>query len=435
MEQINYLVPDQYSMQWSFDGEKLLISIPFARNMDSNKDKPLFLHKRREEFEKALESASAFKNEAFQFDLETNTAVLLSRMQMPKRPINSYKARTLKQSIKFGNKGEEIIERRSQEMTISMAEAFKDKVAALRRYETSDTPEYYLYQQNMQHYQQVYNHKLMKMPESSLLRTSPKSNENIKAHVLTFEQFMTLERENDSLRVEHEPIVKFDISFFVLIQSAMLKRELKDDKEESLAKFFLYNPDKRDDEKLKYYGTYLKEVEEAFELIKKSIPYARFAKEVFNLCEETIFKSWQIKWINDKPMLSFELNLDFKPKDRHAEQYLKIMSDFTQLIDQVRIGWNELSEKMSATKHLSQYTERIRKELKSLFHDNIYNQLKYHAMHLLFPSLTTQYISKIAKDSSAWQNFDILIRLSDAVEFQVQCIDPLRLKGNKPNLK
>ena len=52
-------------MQWSFDGEKLLISIPFARNMDSNKDKPLFLHKRREEFEKALESASAFKNEAF----------------------------------------------------------------------------------------------------------------------------------------------------------------------------------------------------------------------------------------------------------------------------------------------------------------------------------------------------------------------------------
>jgi len=65
MEQINYLVPEQYSMQWSFDGEKLLISIPFARNMDSNKDKPLFFHKRREEFEKALESASAFKNEAF----------------------------------------------------------------------------------------------------------------------------------------------------------------------------------------------------------------------------------------------------------------------------------------------------------------------------------------------------------------------------------
>ena len=72
----------------------------------------------------------------------------------------------------------------------------------------------------------------------------------------------------------------------------MLKRELNEDKEESLAKFFLYNPDKRDDERLEYYGTYLKEVEEAFELIKKSIPYARFAKEVFHLCEETIFKSW-----------------------------------------------------------------------------------------------------------------------------------------------
>jgi len=65
---------------------------------------------------------------------------------MPKRPVNSYKARTLKQSIEFGIKKEEIIERRSKEMTISMAEAFKDKLAALRRYETSDTPEYYLYQ-------------------------------------------------------------------------------------------------------------------------------------------------------------------------------------------------------------------------------------------------------------------------------------------------
>jgi len=57
----------------------------------------------------------------------------------------------------------------------------------------------------------------MKMPESSLLRTSPKSNENIKAHVLTFEKYMTLERESDSLRIEHEPKVKFDINFFVLI--------------------------------------------------------------------------------------------------------------------------------------------------------------------------------------------------------------------------
>ena len=52
-------------MQWSFDGEKLLISIPFARNMDSNKDKPKFFYDRRKDFEKALESASAFKNDAF----------------------------------------------------------------------------------------------------------------------------------------------------------------------------------------------------------------------------------------------------------------------------------------------------------------------------------------------------------------------------------
>ena len=65
MEQINYLVPEQYSMQWSFDGEKLLISIPLARNMDSNKDKPKFFYDRRKDFEKALESASAFKNDAF----------------------------------------------------------------------------------------------------------------------------------------------------------------------------------------------------------------------------------------------------------------------------------------------------------------------------------------------------------------------------------
>ena len=121
----------------------------------------------------------------------------------------------------------------------------------------------------------------------------------------------------------------------------------------------------------KYYETYLKEVKKAFELIKQSIPYSRFAIEVSHLCQETIFKSWSIKWINDKPMFSFELNLDYKPRDRHAEQYLKIMSDFTLLIDQVRIGWNELSAKMSATEHLSLYTERIRKELRSLFHDNI----------------------------------------------------------------
>lgn len=333
MEQLNYLVTDQYSMQWSFDGEKLLISIPLARNLDSNKDKPLFFHNRQKEFEKALDSASAFKDDAFQFDLETNTALLLSRIQMPRRPVNSYKARILKESTGFGIKGEEIIERRSKEMTISMAEAFKDKLAALRRYETSDTVEYYLYQQNMQHYQQVYNHKLMKMPESSLLCTSPKSNENIKVHVLTYEKYMTLERDSTSLTVELEPKVQFDIGFFVLIQSAMLKRQLKEDNEESLAKFFLNNPDRRDDERIKYYETYIKEVEDAFELIKNSIPYARFAKEVFHLCEKTIFKSWQIKWIYDKPMLSFELNLDFKPKDRHAEQYLKIMSDFTKLID------------------------------------------------------------------------------------------------------
>ena len=30
-------------------------------------------------------------------------------------------------------------------MTVSMVEAFKDKLAALRRYETTDTPEYGLY--------------------------------------------------------------------------------------------------------------------------------------------------------------------------------------------------------------------------------------------------------------------------------------------------
>lgn len=34
-------------------------------------------------------------------------------------------------------------------------------------------------------------------------------------------------------------------------------------------------------------------------------------------------------WINEKPQFSFELNLDFKPKHRHAEQYLTIMSDVT----------------------------------------------------------------------------------------------------------
>ena len=66
----------------------------------------------------------------------------------------------------------------------------------------------------------------MNMPESTLLRTSPKSYENIKAHVLTFEKYMTLERESDSLRVQLKPKVKFDLKFFVLIQSAMLEREL-----------------------------------------------------------------------------------------------------------------------------------------------------------------------------------------------------------------
>ena len=64
---------------------------------------------------------------------------------MQKRPINSYKARTLKESKEFGNKTNEIIESRTKEMTVSMAEAFKDKLAALRRYETTDTPEYGLY--------------------------------------------------------------------------------------------------------------------------------------------------------------------------------------------------------------------------------------------------------------------------------------------------
>ena len=64
---------------------------------------------------------------------------------MQKRPINSYKARTLKESTEFGNKTNEIIERRAKEMTISMVEAFKDKLVALRRYETTDTPEYGLY--------------------------------------------------------------------------------------------------------------------------------------------------------------------------------------------------------------------------------------------------------------------------------------------------
>lgn len=153
MEQINYLVPNQYSMEWSFDGEKLMISIPLARNLNSNKDKPLFFVQRRKEFKEALDSASAFKNELFQFDLETNTALLLRRIKMQKRPINSYKARTLKESKEFGKKTNEIIESRTKEMTVSMAEAFKDKLAALRRYETTDTPEYGLYYQNMQHYQ------------------------------------------------------------------------------------------------------------------------------------------------------------------------------------------------------------------------------------------------------------------------------------------
>ena len=72
----------------------------------------------------------------------------------------------------------------------------------------------------------------------------------------------------------------------------MLKRELKEDENESLAKLFLYYPDRRDVERKENYEIYRKEVKDAFELLKKSVPYARFAKEVYHLCKKSIFKSW-----------------------------------------------------------------------------------------------------------------------------------------------
>ena len=83
-------------MQWTYYGEELMISIPQLKNLNSNKDKPQFFRQRRKEFEDALDSASAFKNKEFKFDLETNTAPSLSRIQMPPRPINKHKARKMK---------------------------------------------------------------------------------------------------------------------------------------------------------------------------------------------------------------------------------------------------------------------------------------------------------------------------------------------------
>ena len=44
-------------------------------------------------------------------------------------------------------------------------------------------------------------------------------------------------------------------------------------------------PDRRDVERKEYYTIYRKEVDEAFKLMKKSVPYATFAKEVLHLCK------------------------------------------------------------------------------------------------------------------------------------------------------
>ena len=110
-------------------------------------------------------------------------------------------------------------------MDISIAVSYNERNAALRRHETTDTPEYSSYHCNMWHEKAQYNRKPEKMPESFLLCTSPKSQENIVDKVLTFEQYMKEERESATLNAKPKPEFTFDFEFFVLIQSAMLRRE------------------------------------------------------------------------------------------------------------------------------------------------------------------------------------------------------------------
>ena len=74
----------------------------------------------------------------------------------------------------------------------------------------------------------------------------------------------------------------------------MLKVELAEDQEQSLAYFLLKHPYKKAEAKPKHFRSYKTEVQQAFNLIRHSYPYAKFAREIYHLSKEHVFKSWSV---------------------------------------------------------------------------------------------------------------------------------------------